>query len=55
MRVVSYQWHMSYGCEAAYRQSVSWNNMCVNDNVKGYCYASLVTQNALPLWNLADH
>lgn len=53
--MVPYQWRMTYCCEAAYRQSVPWYNMCVNDNVKGYCHASLVTQNTLPLWKLADH
>lgn len=29
--------------------------MRVNDNVKGYCHAWLVTQNALPIWKQADH
>lgn len=53
--MVPYQWRMTYCCEAAYRQSVPWYNMCVNDNVKGYCHASLVTQNTLRLWKLADH
>lgn len=46
---------MTYHCEATYRQSVPLYNMRVNDNVKGYCHASLLTQNALPIWKQADH
>lgn len=53
--MVPYQQQMSYGREAAYRQSVLQHNMCVNDNVKGYCHASRVTLNTLPLGKLADH
>lgn len=56
--MVAYQRQMTYCCKAAYRQSVPWYNMCVNDNVKGYCHASLVTQNTLPLrklgWSLTQ-
>lgn len=55
MKTTPHQWRMTYCCEAAYRQSVQHHNMCVNDNVKGYCHASLVTQNTLPLWKLPDH
>lgn len=55
MRMVPHQRQVTYGCQAAYGQSVLWYNMCVNDNVKGYCHASLVTQNTSPLCKPADH
>lgn len=55
MKTTSHQWRMTYCCQEAYRQSVAHYNMCVNDNVKGYCHASLLTQNTLPLWKLPDH
>lgn len=48
-RTAAYQRRLSYCCAAAYRQSVPRFNMCVNDNVKGYCHALLATQNTSPL------
>lgn len=55
MRMVPHQRRVTYYCQAAFGQSVLWYNMCVNDNVKGYCHASLVTQNTSRLWKSADH
>lgn len=48
-------WRVTHCSTAAYRQSVPCYNMCVNDNAKGYCHASLATPNTLSLWKLADH